>query len=808
MAATRSQEQDFSAFSRLEDFDTRSGNALERLLFNNRFWVVLVCALATLLFGWSALGVRMNASFAKTIPTNHPFIVNYLSQENDLKGLSNVVRLTVAVTGPGDIFDAAYIETLRKLNDEVYTLPGVDRAFMKSLWMPAVRWSAAIEEGFEGGPVMPADYNGSPQSLRKLQDNVRYSGEIGQLVAPNLRSSVIYVPLLERNAETGQALEYGQLSQSLEALRTKYEAEGVKIHITGFAKVMGDLIDGLRAVLGFFALAVLITTATLYYFTRCVRSSALVLACTLAAVVWLLGLLPLLHYELNPYSVLIPFLVFAIGVSHGAQKMNGIMQDIARGTHQLVAARYTFRRLFMAGAAALLADVVGFAVLSIVDIPIIRELAVIASIGVGILIFTNLALLPVLLSYTGVSPKAAQRALKDEQVIDLAADRRHPMWRFLDLFTRRKYATIAIAVAVVMGVVGYSVALNLKIGDLDDGAPELRVDSRYNRDNAYVIGNYAASSDVFVVMVKTPPGRCAEYDTLARLDALDWELRQMKEVEGTNSFAGLTRRAAVGMNEGSMKWYELSRNQGLINAAASRAPRELFNETCDLLTLHAYLRDHKAETLTALVQRAQAYADTQSTGEVKFLLATGNAGIEAATNIVVRESNTKMLLGVYVAVALLCFVAFRSWRAVVCAVVPLVLTSILAEALMVVLGIGVKVSTLPVIALGVGIGVDYALYVLSVTNTWLKRGESLSRAYYRALLFTGRVVVFTGITLSLGVFTWYFSPIKFQADMGVLLTFMFLWNMLGALILTPALARFLMPPARDVVSGLFRPGLA
>jgi len=123
---------------------------------------------------------------------------------------------------------------------------------------------------------------------------------------------------------------------------------------------------------------------------------------------------------------------------------------------------------------------------------------------------------------------------------------------------------------------------------------------------------------------------------------------------------------------------------------------------------------------------------------------------------------------------------------------------VLAEALMVVLGIGVKVSTLPVIALGVGIGVDYALYVLSVTASWLKQGESLSRAYYRALLFTGRVVVFTGITLSLGVFTWYFSPIKFQADMGILLTFMFLWNMLGALILTPALARFLMPPADPV----------
>ena len=793
MVASSNASTDFPTIGDLRNFDVQSGNWLERILFNHRRWVLLACALVTLALALAATGLRLNASFSKTIPTHHPYIVNFLNFEKDLKGLSNVVRLTVEANGEGDIFSAPYIETLRQLNDEVYALPGVDRSFMKSLWMPAVRWIASTEDGYEGGPVMPADYDGSPESLKALSDNVLRSGEIGQLVAPNLRSSVIYVPLMETNAETGELLDYAKLSQQLETLRQKYDAQGVKVRVTGFAKVMGDLIDGLQAVLIFFAIAVVITAVILFYFTRCLRSTALVLVCTLIGVVWLLGILPLLHYELNPYSILIPFLVFAIGVSHGAQKMNGIMQDIGRGTHKLVAARYTFRRLFVAGAAALLADVVGFAVLSFVDIPIIRELAMIASIGVGILIFTNLALLPVLLSYTGVSDKAAQRSMRDTEVLELAARDRHPLWRFLDLFTRPRYALIAIVTSAVLGAVGYWVSLDLKIGDLDAGAPELRVDSRYNRDNAYVISNYSASSDVFVVMVKTAPGRCAEYDTLLKLDTLDWELRQLTQVEGSNSFAGLTRRAAAGMNEGSLKWYELVRNQGLINASASRAPRELFNETCDLLALHVYLRDHKAETLTTLVSAVEAFAKDNDTEETKFLLAAGNAGIEAATNIVVRESNVKMLLGVYAAVIVLCAIAFRSWRAVVCAVLPLMLTSILAEALMVVLGIGVKVSTLPVIALGVGIGVDYALYVLSVTVGWLKQGESLSRAYYRALLFTGRVVIFTGITLSLGVFTWYFSPIKFQADMGVLLTFMFIWNMLGALILTPALACFLLP---------------
>jgi hypothetical protein len=191
------------------------------------------------------------------------------------------------------------------------------------------------------------------------------------------------------------------------------------------------------------------------------------------------------------------------------------------------------------------------------------------------------------------------------------------------------------------------------------------------------------------------------------------------------------------------------------------------------------------------------FAKRNNTNEVKFLNAAGNSGIEAATNIVVKKANVQMLILVYAAVILLAFITFRSWRAVVCAVVPLMLTSILCEALMVFLGIGVKVATLPVIALGVGIGVDYALYILTVTQARLREGMTLSEAYYRALLFTGKVVALTGVTLGIAVATWAASPIKFQADMGILLGFMFIWNMLGAGILLPALGHFLLKPSQQ-----------
>lgn len=768
------------------DFDRQSGNVFEKIVFNRRGWILAVFAVLTLVLGYFGTQVEIRASFLKTIPGSHPFIANFLKYENQVKGLGNSLRIAVAVDNKtSNIFDGKYLKVLRDINDEVYLLPGVDQTFMRSMWTPSVRWIGVTEEGYEGGPVIPDNYDGSATAIASVRENAIRSGEVGQLIAPDFHSSIIYLPL-EETAE--KRLDYKALSERLESIRSKYEGQGVTIHITGFAKVMGDMIAGLYAILAFFAGAVVLALIALYYFTRCVRSTALVVGTTLLALVWLTGLMSCFGFEFNPYSILIPFLIFAIGVSHGTQKMNGVMQDIGRGNHRLVAARYTFRRLFMAGATALLADMVGFAVLALIDIPGIRELALIASIGVTVLILTNLVLIPVMLSYTGVSMKAAKLSLRHEAT---ALSKRHGLWSFLDGFTGRRNAILAVVGALCLGAAGYGVSRNLKIGDLHGGAPELRSDSRYNRDNAFIVRNYQAGNDVFVTFAVTAPGRCADYQNLSLVDDLDWKLRQLPEVVATRSFAAEVRGTSAGLNEGSLKWFDLPKNQFLINAAAARAPRELFNATCDLLTNYAYLKDHKADTLTRVRETVETFAREHSSGDLTFKLAAGNAGIEAATNQVVEKANWQMNLGVYIGVSILCLLAFRSWRGMLCAVLPLVLTSILVEALMVFLGMGVKVATLPVIALGVGIGVDYALYILSVTLAQLKAGDDLSTAYYKALLFTGRVVIFTGFTLAIGVVLWVFSPIKFQADMGVLLTFMFLGNMIGSLVLIPALARLL-----------------
>jgi predicted RND superfamily exporter protein len=770
-------------------FDVGSGNVIERLIFNHRRLILLICAIVTLLLGAQALKTEVNASFEQMLPQSQHYIRNYLANRLSLASLGNSIRIDVENVH-GDIYDPAYLRVLQRVHDATYLMPGVDRPFMKSLWAPAVRWTEFTEQGFKGGPVMPDDFDGSQPMRQRLRQNVQRAGLVGSLVSNDERSSSVFVPLLDKDPQTRQPLDYAQIARYLdEKIRANQDAN-VRIHVVGFAQVVGDLITGMTQVMAYFGIAALMVGAVILYYTRCLRSTLLVLACSTIAVIWQLGLVRTLGFAIDPYSVLVPFLVFAIGVSHGAQKMNGIMRDIGEGTDKYVAARHTFRRLFLAGFTALVADAVSFAVLVVIDIPVIRHLALTASLGVAVLVFTNLVLFPVLLSYTGVSPRAVRRAMRAS-----AAEGSRSGLARLAYFTRRPYAALALVVAACFGAGAWLVSMNLKIGDLDAGAPEFRADSTYNRDSAFFAKHYGLSGDQFVVIVKTPPGLGGTYASLIEQDRLAEALRALPFVQKVASASEMVRFGTAGNFEGSPKWLTINRDQSVltqaVNAVSDSNP-ELINKDWTVTPVIAYLTDHKAETLAQTVEAVERFAAAHDSDQIQFLLAAGSAGIEAATNITVEKANREMLLLVYASVIALCFITFRNWRAVIVAIIPLALTSIMCEALMVVLGIGVKVATLPVIALGVGIGVDYALYLLSVQLSWQRAGVPLEEAYARAIGFTGRVVALVGVTLAAGVVTWAWSPIKFQSDMGILLTFMFLWNMLGALILIPALSHFLL----------------
>ena len=540
-------------------FDKTSGNFIERFFFGNRALLLALGVLATLFFGYHSSKLEVNASFEKMMPAAHEYIQNYRAFANNLRSLGNAVTVVVENKN-GSIYNADYQQTLSEINDRIFLIKGVDRAFVKSLWMASVRWTAVTEEGFDGGPVMPPGYDGSPESLQLLRENVEKAGLKGSLVSLNERSSALFVPLMAQDSETGEALDYKAFTDSLNAIKLEFQSRGVEIHVIGFAKLVGDLIAGLLQVLSYFLIAAIVVSLIVYWYSRCVISTAVVVICSLVGVMWQLGIMKLLGFVLDPFSVLVPFLVFAIGVSHGAQMINGIVQDIGRGVHKYVAARLTFRRLCLAGIVALVSDALGFAVISVIDIPAIRDLALQATIGVVGLIITNLLFIPIILSFTGITQRAARHA-ESKQLGE------HVIGQWFGYLTSKKIASVVLISVTAITVAGFIHGQKIQIGDVDAGAPELRADSEYNLDVAYIQKNYGLSNDMFAVIVTTPEGGLGNYKTLLQMERLERQLRDLPGVQITESAASIAKMLTPAGFEGSPKWYTISRSPYITNDA-------------------------------------------------------------------------------------------------------------------------------------------------------------------------------------------------------------------------------------------------
>jgi hypothetical protein len=495
----------------------------------------------------------------------------------------------------------------------------------------------------------------------------------------------------------------------------------------------------------------------------------------------------LLGFGMDPMSILVPFLIFAIAVSHGVQMVSWTRSEIFAGADSLTAARRSFRSLLVPGGIALITDLIGFFTILFIQIQVIQEIAIAASIGVAAIILINLVLLPVLLTYFRFDERYRERLIVRARHLD-------HLWQVLARVTDRAPAAAAVGVAVLLAVVGFWKGREVQIGDLHRGVPELRSDSRYNHDTAVITSKFSIGVDILNVIAETKPEGCVDYGVMSTIDEFAWRMTNLAGVQSTIDLPGLAKLLNAGWNEGSPKWRVLSRNTSVLQQSVTYVPTStgLLNSDCSVMPVMVFTRDHKAQTIESIVAAVKQFEAEHGNKDVSFKLATGNVGVMAATNEAVAAAQWPIMACVFASVILLCLISFRSVRGTLCILLPLGLVSLLAYALMALLEIGLKVSTLPVAALGVGVGVDYGIYLYGRFRTFYREGDSLHEAYLKTLRVTGNGVLFTGVTLAIGVSTWIFSPLKFQADMGVLLAFLFLMNMIGALVLLPALARFLM----------------
>ncbi|HEY8993144.1 MAG TPA: MMPL family transporter [Lacunisphaera sp.] len=785
---------------------------LEAFIFHHRPTTLAVFAAITLVLGWFAAKTRVDASFDKQLPTGHEYIETFKKHRTQFGGANRIVIALVAKQG--DIFTPEFFKTLKAVTDETYYIPGVDRAQVTSIFTPNVRYIEVVEDGLQGGNVIPADFTPTPAGFEKVRQNIVKSGRLGMLVANDYTGAAIIASLHEVDPSTGRKLDYAQVAAALEEhVRAKYQSEAIGIHIIGFAKVIGDITDGAKGVLVFFGIALVISAILLFYFSQSLMLTVLPLLTSFCAVVWQFGILNLLGFGIDPLSILVPFLIFAIALSHATQMLRSFRYEINGGKDEVTAARASFSNLFVPGCVAILTGTVGFSTIYLVHVPTIQELAITASLGVFLIIFTDRFLLPVLISYTKMSPGFRRR-------VNFRRFALQPYWRRLVNFTTGpRSSVVIIAVSLILLAFGWQKSHQVKIGDLHAGVPELRQDSRYNRDTAVVTREFSIGVDVITVLAETVPNGVIDHDVMALVDNFAWHMRNVEGVQSTLALTDYARTINAGWNEGSLKWRVIPRNPQALAQAVSPVETSsgLLNNDGSVIPIMIYLKDHKAETIQRVIAAVKEFRQQMERAvpgalndsrngttalesprspmpgadKVKFALATGNIGVMAATNEVVAAAQTPMILWVYAAVIVLCLLSFRSWRGALCVIVPLIVVSYLGYALKYYLDIGLKTSTLPVIALGVGIGVDYGIYLFSAIQERLEQGNTFEDAVCFAFATMGTSVMFTGSALAAGVGTWAWSALKFQADMGVLLSFLFFFNMLGAMLLMPALGRWL-----------------
>lgn len=751
---------------------------LEAAIFGRRRLVLAAFALLTVLLGVAATGLRTDAGFARQLPLDHPYMRTFHDYRDAFGGTD---QLLIAVRArDGDVFDARALSTLERVTDAVSSLPEVDRSSVRSLFTPGVRFVEVVENGLAGGDVVPADFTPTPEAIRQVRANVLKAGIVGRLVADDFSAAMVRAELLERDPATRARLDHVEVARSLEeTIRAPFVDDAVDVHIVGFAKAAGDVAVGATEVLALSAVAVLVTAGLVRVVLGSWALAVAPLACSLVAVVWTLGLLRVLGFGIDPMSILLPGLVFAVAVSHGVQTVAAAVAEAAGDAAE--AARRAFRRLLIPGAVALLTDAAGFLTVLLIDIPIVREFAITASIGVSVVALTNLILLPAALSLVPLDGGAAPTR------------REASPWQVLSGVVRPRPARIVVLAAVALFAAGLAGAQHLRVGHLQPGVPELRADSRFNRDAAFIGGHFAIGVDLLQVMVETVPDGCVAHDVMTEIDRFQWHMANVPGVRSTHSLAEVAKTVNAGWNAGSPKWRVLPRDPRLLAQAVAPVATGtgLLNADCSVMPVLLFTEDHRPETIDRIVAAAEAYKAANDGERHTFRLAAGNLAVMAATNDVVEAAQAPILLSIYAAVVTLCLATFRSVRATLCIVLPLCLVSVLAYALMVLIGIGLKPTTLAVAAVAAGIGVDYGIYVFARIDEQLRRGVALAEAWPRVLEESGRAIPLAGLVLAVGVGSWTFSDLRLQADMGLLLAFVLLANMLAALVLLPALAALL-----------------
>jgi len=757
------------------------------LCIRQRVLVIALISLLTLMFASLAVRIEIKTVFSDLLPKNHPYIKIH-EQFKQTFGSSNLVSIMLEVKD-GDIFQPEVLRKITRVTKELQLVDGVNQFQVISLAAKKIKEVRSSTEGIDIRPLMWPEPPTSAEGIAKLKDSVLRNPLVyGAYVSTDLKAALITVDFYDAE------LKYDKVFAQISAINRSVEGNGVSVRMVGEPILYGWVSHYLPETLRIFLLTLAALIALLFITARTWRGTLLPLLAGAVSSIWALGTARLLGFHMDPLIIVVAFLIMARAISHAVQLVSHFDDELERGApNSTVAAMAAMRSLFKPGMLGVVADAGCMIVVILVPIPLLQKVAIIGTVWVLTIAVSACVLTPVLLSFIkhprryahGLNVQPVMRAL----LTRCAALALSPM----------RY--VAVGLTGLLFVVGTLYAFNLKVGDANPGSPILWGDSTYNQDAAAINQRFQGADRMFLVVSGDKTDALKEPAALRTMAQLQTFLESQPEVGGTVSMADLVPEMKRVLREDNPRYREFGSS-----AADNGEIMYLFTSSSDPgdidrfvepqykdASVTVFFRDHRGETIRAAVARVEAFITAHPDSPVKIQLAGGLVGVLAAVNEIIFAKQIESIALALLVLVVCCAVTYRSLTAGMFFMVPVLLSNALTFSFMALMGIGMNINTLPIAALGIGLGVDYAFYVIDEIREELRRGLSLERAVHSAMLGAGRGVMVTAATLITSVVIWYFSSIRFQAEMGLLMALWLFISALSSLLLMPALVVILRP---------------
>lgn len=750
-----------------------------------------VIALLTLALSWFALHIEVRTVFEDMLPSRHEYVKTH-QKFKDTFGGSNMVTLMLEVDN-GDIFDPEVLDKVRTLTLGLREVSAVNPFQIISLASKKLKEVRASTDGIETRPLMWPDLPANAEEIAELKQAVLRNPLVyGPYVSKDLQATLITVDFIDRE------VNYSKVFDEINALVAKVENDKVGVRVVGAPILYGWVEHYLPETLKLVAIALALTLAMLFLLLRTWRGVLLPLLAGAVSAIWALGICHLLGIHFEPLVIVVAMLITSRAVSHSVQIVNRFddeLENIAEGAETSAhAARIALADLFRPGMVGVIADAACMAVVALSPIPMLQKLTLLAVVWVSTLTISAVILTPVLLSWIR-RPHGTVHGLDLSPLLRKVLD--FGLWMALSRF---RYVVIVCSVLVLAGSGWY--AFKLKVGDANPGSPILWPQATYNRNSAAINNRFDGVDRLFVVVGEDgKEGLVKRNETLQAMNRFQRFMEVQPEIGGSISIADVVPVLNRTLREGNPRYEELGATAA-VNGSLM-AILESVSEPGDMdrfvdgqaangsITL--MFRDRQGETIRTAMSRIKEFIAANPLAEGHWQLAGGLIGITAAMNEVILASQIEGVALALLVLMVICTIVYRSTVAGMLFMVPVIISNTLTFAFMAWKGIGMSINTVPVAALGIGLGVDYAFYVADRIKEEIAAGNTPEGAIRTALHSAGMGVLVTASVLILSTLLWWASSLRFQAEMGLLMAIWLGISAMSALFVMPSVIYVFRP---------------